>query len=232
MISRMVFPFVGLALAIITTASPRAHAERHELSVGTATRFTGSDSAQALSDDSLVLFSVTGGYRLERVRVPGFEFLIDGALELGGMSGTAFRTLHTSATVQLAAVGARLRRELSRRWSGQARANLGGARVHVEIEDMFTRGHALSDSAYTMTAYLGGGADLLLSTKRRADGSEQFSLGLSAELGYMAMVPVTMEATPETRGSDDIIRIPEMSASLGSLDLSAVSLRFGLVGRF
>jgi hypothetical protein len=97
---------------------------------------------------------------------------------------------------------------------------------------MFTRRNALSDSAYTMTAYLGGGADLLLSTKRRADGSEQFSLGLSAEIGYMAMVPVTMEATTETSGSDDIIRIPEMSASLGSLDLSALSLRFGLVGRF
>jgi hypothetical protein len=158
--------------------------------------------------------------------------LIDGTLELGGMGGTAFRTLDTSATVQLAALGARLRRDLSRRFIAQARANLGAARVHVEIEDMFSGSHALSDSAYTMTAYLGGGVDLLLSSKHRADGSEQFSLGLSAELGYMAMVPVTMEATSEARGDDDIIRIPEMSPSLGSLDLGAWGLRFGLVGRF
>jgi hypothetical protein len=232
MTSRMVSPFVGLAFFAIMAASAQVRAEGYELGIGSATRFTSSDSARALSDGNLTLFSVTGGYRLERVRVPGFEFLIDGTLELGGMGGTAFRTLDTSATVQLAAVGARLRRDLARRLIGQARANLGGARVHVEIEDVYARGQPLSDSAYTMTAYLGGGVDLLLSSKYRADGTERFTLGLSAELGYMAMVPVTMEATSGAGGDDDIIRIPEMSASLGSLNLSAWGLRFGLVGRF
>jgi hypothetical protein len=228
-ILRTVSWLIGLAAI---AASAHASAQGRELSIGSMTRFTNSSSARALSDGALAMFSVTGGYQVDWLRVPGFELLVDGTAEIGGMSGVTFQTLDTSTTVQLAALGARLRRDLASRWSGHARGNLGGARVSVDIEDMFNRGPALSDTAYTMTAHLGGGVEFLLGRRHGLDGTEQFSFGLGAELGYTAMVPVTLEATPESSGDDDIIRIPEMSASLGSLNLSAWGVRFGLFGRF
>jgi hypothetical protein len=222
------------ALAVIMLSSAEwAHADRFELSLGSAARIMPSDSVDALTEDQLTLFSMTGALAIDRIQVPFFNrFSIEGTFEAGGMSGTTFQALETNTSVFLWALGARLSRDLSERLSIHGRANLGIARVGLTISDQIMDSPILGDTSYTGTAYLGAASDFLLATRRRA-GGHRFALGLRAEVGYLAALPTDLHARPDDSGRDEgTIVIPETAASLGTLNLSAWSLRVGVVGRF
>lgn len=217
-----------------TVAAPSlAHADRYELSLGSSTRHVQSTSADALSDDILAVFSMTGAVAIDRIKVPLFDrFAIEGGFDAGALTGTSFQTLETSTSFLHWTLGARVTRDLGRRLSVHGRAALGLARIGVTIDDIFMNGPTLGDSGYTGTGYVGAAGDIYLIKPGMPEGA-RLSLGLRLEVGYLAMIPKSLEARPDGSDHEDgAILIPEMSAPLGDLDLSALSLRFGLVGRF
>lgn len=225
---------MGALAACLCLALPgRAHADRYELAVGSAGRIMHSSSVDALSDDGMPVFSMTGAVNINRVQVPFFHrFAIEGGFDAGGMSGTSFQTLETSTSFMHWTLGARVSRDLSRRVTVHGRAALGLARVGVTIDDSFMAGPTLGDSGYTGTGYAGVAGDVYLIKPGTPRGA-RIGLGLRWEVGYLAVIPRTMTARPDSSDHEDgAILIPETSASLGSLNLSALNVRFGLVGRF
>lgn len=210
-----------------------ARAERYELAVGSAARLMPSTSVDALTDEGMPVFSMTGAVAINSIQVPLFhQFSIEGSFDVGGMTGNSFQTLDTSTSLYHWSLGARLTRNVGRRLAVHGRAALGLARVRVNIDDAFMDGPTLGDSAVTGTGYVGAAGDVYLFRSGTPRGAN-FSLGLRMEVGYLAMVPREFTARPD--GSDHeegAILIPETSASLGDLNLSAVNIRFGLVGRF
>lgn len=229
-------PRVISALAsavLITGAAEQAYADRFELSLGSAAHIMPSDSVDALTDDQLALFSMTGALAIDRIHVPFFDrFYIEGTFEAGGMGGTSFQTLESSTSVFSWALGAHLRRDLSERLSIHGRANIGVAHVDLTISDPFMDTPMLSDAGYTGIAYVGAASDFVFAKRRRA-GSRRLALGLRAELGYSAALPLELHARPDASDREEgAIIIPESAASLGTLNLSAWSMRVGVVGRF
>jgi hypothetical protein len=220
------------ALAVLASLAGPALADGYELSIGSASRWTRSASLDALTDSPLGAFSLSGAARLERLRlVPGFEVFVGGTFEYGGAGGTTFQTISTDTSLTVAAVDAIARRHVTERWALQARGSVGGARVHVELEDVFARMQPLTDTGYAACAYAGAGTEYLVVRKRSAAGQTRFAFGVRGELGYLAVAPVTME--PRSGQQDDgVLRIPETTTSVGDLDVSSWSFRFTLVGRF
>ena len=220
---------IGLALA-----TPQwAHADRYELSIGSAARFMPSSSVDSLSEDNLPVFSMTAAVAIDSLKIPFFDrFYIDGSFDVGTMPGTSFQTLETEASLMHWALGARLTRDLGKRVAVHGRASLGLAKVGVTIDDPFMEGPTLGDSGMTGTGYLGLASDLIF-LRAGAQRSARFTMGLRAEVGYLAMLPKSLEARPDSSDHPEgAILIPEMSASLGDLDMSAWNMRFGLFGRF
>ena len=229
----VLFSITGALLCFALALPGRAHADRYELAIGSAARVMPSNSVDALTEDEMAVFSMTGAVAIDRIHVPFFSrFAIEGGFDAGWLSGQSFQTLETSTSLLHWSLGARLSRELGRRMVVHGRAALGLAHVAVTIDDMFMDGPTLGDSGVTGTGYLGAAADFFMVQPggRRA---LPFSFGLRFEVGYLAMLPKQLTARPD--GSDHeegAILIPETSASLGELDMSALNVRFGLVGRF
>lgn len=218
--------------AALVGAPGRAQADRYDLSLGSSTRRMTSSSVDALSDGSMVAFSMTAAMALNGVRVPFVDRVyLDGTFEAGAMNGTSFQTLDTHTSLISTALGARLGRDLSARWSVHGRASLGLARVGVTLSDSFMGGPTLGDAGWTGTAYVGAVSDYLVA-ERRGSQSASFGLGLRVELGYLAALPKQLDARPDVDRPDGAILIPETAASLGDLDLSSFNLRVGMFGRF
>lgn len=221
----------SLAILFTVATEAPAAAQRYQLSVGTTARWLHSGSMDALTDDNLAAFSLAGAVGVERLGLLGFDLSIDGALDTGSVAGTTFQTIETETAIALMTLGVRAQRALTDRWQVQGRAALGGARVRVELTDRYAGSGRLTDSAYTPAAYLGAGTELILARRNRADGVTSFALGLSAELGYLLAAAADMSPRPP-QPDDGVIRIPEMSTSLGELDVGGASLRFAVVSHF
>lgn len=224
--------FLGALIA--TGPTNTAHADQLDLSIGSAVRWTHTSSADALSsDDSFGFFSINGGYHLDRIRLPGFELILDGTIERGALSGTTFRRLRSDVSLWSFQVGARARRELASRLSVFGRATLGLQRATVELSDDFVYGRAMKNKGSAGTVYLGVGAEVLPFRKPHRDGDRRtVSVGLRFEVGYLAASSFEVRAHPDDDGDPDAIRIPSTVSSLGQLNLSSLAFRFGLVGRF
>jgi hypothetical protein len=227
--SQRIILLATLVISVHSQRLPDARAERgYELGLGSATHRLATGSADALTDDNLVMVSVSGALALPSLSLHGFAVDLAAAFDHGGVDGTTFGTMSTATRMTAATLGLRARRALSRRWLLHGRAAAGAARVSVELDDYYSGAGALYDRGYAGCMQVGGGGDLIL----LGAGRRGLSLVLRAELGYSAMSAVELRGAPEDRMDDDIIRIPEMYTSLGELDLSAWNARLSLVGRF
>lgn len=221
---------VPVLLAAGLIAGP-AHADRFELGLGTSNHFLASSSVDALSEDGMTAGSITAAMKIPWLRLAGFDALIEANLDTGSLSGRSFRTMRSDTSLRVTTVGVRVRRAIWRRVIGHAGVGLGAARVSLRLEDAASRVEAISDRAHAVAGYLGAGGDVLLARLRRDDGSHKFTLGLRAELGYHSIAPVRLLGSTGER-DDDVIRIPATATSLGELDLSGWTMRFGVVTRF
>jgi hypothetical protein len=229
---------LACAAALVTfvaVSSPRAaRADNLDLSIGSAVRWSHTHSVDALSaDDTFGFFSLNAGWRLTRSPIPGFGLALDGTLERGMMDGVTFSRLRSEVSLWSFQVGARAYRDVRSWLVGYGRVALGLQRAALTFTDDFDAGRAMKDKGWAGTAYVGAGFDLkLIRAPRGSTGKlSNFSLGLRYELGYLATSSIEMEARPEDSGGDTI-RIPTIVSSLGELNLSSISLRLALVGRF
>jgi len=200
-----------------------AAADRNnEASMGSMVRALHSDSANALTSDSLL----GGGFAYARrlpVEVHGVELWGTATMLGGSFDGEMFQTITTHVDTIGWAVGARARYRIWRFVLANARVDAGAQHVSLDLHDMDD--HSASDSGWgaTTTAALGVEA-APLSLKR-------FALGFRAELGYVATSSIDMNAHGSGAGNDTI-ELDRMAASLGSLDLGGRYFSFTIVGSF
>lgn len=218
--------FVCCSIAV----APRAHADRLELGIGSTSRFTHADSVLAVHDSRSTGFSMDAAYRW--ASIAGYDLLADASFDTDTAWATTFQRMHTASTTRVAMVGVRVRRPLAHATSAHARLALGATRVGIEMEDLDGRSH-IADHGHGTSAYLGAGLDCMPLRPRNANGREVFSLGVRVELGYMAMTSVGFSArSPDPGVPEGTIEIPARAASLGDLDMSALTVRLALVARF
>ncbi len=222
---------LALAAAAAMWMPRSASAQQYELSIGSTTRYMGSDSVNALTaDDSMGMFSIAAGFRLNQVHLPLFELLADASLDTGTFGGTTFQRIDSKSRVTSGMVGARLRWTVSPRGSFYGRAMLGASRVSLSLEDLASSAR-LGDAGWSASTYLGGGVEFLPARLVR-NGRERFSVGVRLEGGYFASTPVKMRAVSTDDMGANVLRLPTTMASLGSLNPSGWSLRFAVVTRF
>lgn len=202
--------FIALALL----AAPTAHAGPHELSLGGTTRTLRTDSANALTEDSLGGGQLGYAHALDLPLMPGVALWATGTFGWGAADGTMFQTLTTELDTLSFSVGGRARYPLRGRWlAATARLDLGTSRAAVALRD--DAGHSAADTGWGATAQGAVGIDLALIRPRTRD----FSLGIRVELGYVIASPIALTATPES-GSEGTLQLEMSAASLGSVNLS------------
>ena len=209
-----------LLLAITGTASADTN---HEVFIGSHVRALRTESANALTDDSLSGPMLGYGYRLP-FHVDKLELWATGMFGGGGVYGQMFQTLETHVwNIQLTG-GVRARYDL---WRGMvvanARVDLGASRVSMSLEDM--GGHEAHDTSWGAMSTAALGLEVNPVALRR------FDLGLRLELGYVVAQPV--ELTAKSDGAPaDTIELDRMAASIGHLDVGGRYFSFTILARF
>jgi hypothetical protein len=206
----------------LLTASA-AHAGNNELTITESTRALRTDSANAVTADSLVGGALTYGRSLGHGLIPRFELWAHGTFAWSDADGTMFQTLSTSLDTLAFTVGARARYELHRLVVASAGVDVGAARAAVAIRD--DMGHSASDH--------GWGA--ITSATLGIDGyvfrGQQFALGVRLELGAVATSSIPLTATPDSE-SEGTLQLEMTAASLGSVNLSGPVFAASIVGQF
>ncbi len=211
-----------IALALLTTT---AYAEgMNEISVGPETRALRTDSANALTENSLDGGNLGYARALDLPLVPGVALWATGTFGWGAADGTMFQTLTTQIDTLTFSVGGRARYPLARWLRATARIDLGTARAAVALRD--EAGHTAADSGWGATAQGALGFEVLLMRAR-----SRFNLGVRCELGYIAASPISLAATPES-GSDGTLQLAMHAASLGSLNLSGPVFALAVSSQF
>ena len=200
-----------------------AHADpSNEASMGPFTRAMRSDSANALTSDSLA----GGGFGYAR-RLPlglhGLEVWGTATMLIGTFDGEMFHTITTHVGTVGWALGGRARYPVWRFIAATAKLDAGVQRVHLELDDMAD--HTADDSGWGATTSAAIGLEMVPSWLSR------FGLGFRAELGFVATSAIDMNAH-STGAPDDTNQLDRMAASLGSLDLGGRFFAFNIVGRF
>lgn len=217
-----------LAFLLAAGAGRPAHADRFELSLGTTIHSAQSASVHALHDGGSAGFSLSGAMGV--MQAAGLDIAIDAALETDSASGTTFQRMDTETSATLILVGARARRPVTGSLIAHGRAALGMGRVSVDMSDPYGA-WPMRDSGYAGSAYVGAGLDFLPLRPPIRGGNRPLSLGIRLEVGYLLMTPVELTTEPDDSG-DNTLAIPVAGASLGDLDLSAITTRLAVVGRF
>jgi hypothetical protein len=200
-----------------------AAADTHELSIGSTNRTLRTDSANALTGDSLGGGALSYAHALGMDLIPGLAVWAEASMGWGSADGTMFQTLSTEISTLSLTVGGRARYPLRNRIIANARLDLGMARAAVQLHD--DAGHTASDHGWGATSQAALGLDLF------AVRRPQFSVGLRLELGYVATSPVALTAAPGS-GSDGTLQLEMTAASLGSLDLSGAVFEASVVSDF
>ncbi len=215
------------AFIILTLlASSTAYAGDNELSLGPSTRALRTDSANALTEGSLEGGLLGYERALDLPLVPGMSIWATGTFGWGGADGQMFQTLSTSIDTLAFTAGGRARYPLVRWLNATARVDLGMARAAVGLSD--TAGHTAADSGWGAIAQGALGLEVVLLRSR----TTRFTLGLRAELGYIAASPVSLTATPESGSDDDTLHLEMSAASLGSLNLSGKVFAVSITSQF
>ncbi|NVB77219.1 MAG: hypothetical protein HOV81_02385 [Kofleriaceae bacterium] len=214
-----------IAACLILLAASTAHAGgANEFNIGSSSRGLHSDSANAVTADSLGSGNLGVGRTLDLELVPGLQLSAIGNFAWGGADGEMFQTMSTELDTLSLTVGGRARYPLRTRYIvATARLDIGMARAAVAIRD--DADHTASDSGWGATSTAAAGLELY------AVSTTKFKLGIRFELGYTATSNVELVATPET-GSEGTLQLAMTAASLGSLDLSGSFLGFSVVSQF
>ncbi|MCX5746109.1 MAG: hypothetical protein NT062_26830, partial [Proteobacteria bacterium] len=212
-----------LSLVSLVAASTTIAAADSQISIGSSVRALRSDSANALTTESLGGGALTYGYQLPIATIPHLALWAEASMGWGTAAGALFQTLTTSIDTFDLGLAARARYELHPRVAVSARLGLGTSRESIAIADAM--GHRASDDGLAATTTASLALDLL------AIDLPRFGLGLRAELGYTAASDVDLTTSPD-RPSDGTIKLPLMDAAFGHLDLGGPFFGFGLFGRF
>ncbi len=213
------------ALLTVLLATTAAHAGgANELAIGSSSRGLHSDSANAVTADSLGSGTIGIGRALAIELVPGLRLSAIGNFSWGGADGQMFQTMTTELDTLAFTAGGRARYPLRTRYVvATARLDIGMARAALAIRD--GSGHTASDHGWGATSTAAAGLELY------AVATSRFKLGLRLELGYTATSNVELVATPETQ-SEGTLQLEMTAASLGSLDLSGSFLGMSVVSQF
>lgn len=211
------------ALLALLLLAGTAHADRNELTFSSTVRALRTDSANAITEDSLGGIQTGYARRLDLPILPGLQLWATGTFGWGDASGRMFQTLDTEVSTHAFMVGGRARYPLRWRLNATARLDVGTARAAVALRD--TMGHTAADSGWGAITQGALGLELELVRDSRVN------LGLRIELGYVAASPIALTATPES-GSDGTLTLDMNAAGLGSLNLSGKVFAAGLASHF
>jgi hypothetical protein len=215
------------ALLVLCILATTARADvANEATVGSFGRALRSDSANALTEDSLA--GPTFGYARRLPLALGSKLTLWGTASLlvAFAEGSMFQTLDTRITAVQPSLGARAVYPLWRRYvavNATARLDAGIQRVRVSLEDAM--GRSASDHGWGGTSTAALGIELMPLARSR------FELGLRFELGYVAATGVGLNARSEG-APDDTIELDRMAASLGTLELGGRYASFTVTSRF
>jgi hypothetical protein len=213
-------------IALTLVAASTAHAGTHEVSFGGTSRALHTDSANALTEDSLDGSQLGYEHALELPLLDGMNLWATGTFGWGLADGTMFQTLSTSLDTLSFTIGGRARYPLGRWLNATARLDLGASRASVAISPA-TTGHTASDAGWGALAQGALGVEVVLIRSRSG-----FTMGLRAELGYVAASPISLTATPDSSSDDDTLQLEMSAASLGSLNLSGKLFAASLTSQF
>jgi hypothetical protein len=207
-----------IALLLLTAT---AHAGDNELTITETTRALRTDSANAVTEDSLFGGALTYGRRV--AVLPKLDLWAQATFAWGVADGTMFQTLTTELDTLAFTVAARARYTLHHRLDASARIDIGAARAAVSISD--SNGHSASDAGWGAITSAGVGIDCY------AFRGERYAFALRFELAAVATSSIPLTATPDST-SEDTLQLEMTAASLGSLNLSGPAFAASLVGQF
>jgi hypothetical protein len=210
-------------LFVSLLAAPVAAAPADELTFGSQVRALPSNSADALTGDSLVGPGLGLGRALAIDLPARFALWADAGIGWAGAKGSMFHTLGTDLFDMTLTAGAHLRYRPYRNLAVGAGVALGAQHASLDITD--SMGNTASDTGWGAIARASLQVDLL------AVDLPRFALGLRGEVGYLAASGI--ELVPRQDRSDgDTLYIPMQEASLGHLDLGGPFATIGLVSQF
>ncbi|HVK86455.1 MAG TPA: hypothetical protein VM513_20190 [Kofleriaceae bacterium] len=211
-----------LSLALLLAATTAAHAGDHnELSIGGGGRALRSNSANAVTSDTLSHGELAYGRRLDLSLVPRLQTWLTAGFNWGGASGTLFQSMATEVDTLGFTGGARARYVLHPHFAATARVDLGTARTALALDGNAGR---VSDAGWgaTFGAALGAEAYMI--------AHPTFSLGVRFELGYVTMTAPAL--SPRASEDDSMILLDAQQASIGHLDLGGRYASFAMISRF
>ncbi len=211
-------------LALLLSTSAAAAEPAHVITYGGTVRALRTDSANALTEDSLAGGQLGYERALRLSLVPNLSLWATGTFGWGFADGTMFQTLTTDISSYTFAVGGRARYPLFYWLHGTASIDLGTSRSAVGLRD--DAGHTAADSGWGAVTQGKLGLEILLARAR-----SRFKLGIRLELGYVAASPISLTATPES-GADGTLQLEMDASSLGSLNLSGKVFAASLSGQF
>ena len=210
-------------IAILCAMSAAAYAGNNELDIGSSNRALRSNSADAVTSDSLGGGQVRYAHRFDAGQPDVVELWLGGAMEFGGAQGTMFQTMSTDLGSFAVLATARARYYVIDHVAATARVAFGSARASLQLSD--NAGHTLSDSGWGAIGEAAAGIDLT------AFEHSMLALGFRFELGYTRTTAPALTLRPP-QPSDGTLVLPMNEASIGHLDLSGPFLAFSLVGQF
>ncbi len=209
------------ALAILLGSSVAAHAGNTELTLGSYNRALRSDSANAVTDETLVGLSTGVARRIPLDLVPKLDLWVTGAFVWGSAEGTLFQTMSTVIDSVGFTVGGRASYAVHRYLHASGRLELGTARNELTIHG---NGHWVSDAGWGGTVTTAVALDALVVAK------PQFTIGFRFDLGHVAATAVAL--SPREDGDSSKIELDAMQASIGHLDLGGRFLSLSVISQF
>jgi len=210
-----------LALTIILGSAAAAHAGNTEVTFGSYNRALRSESANAVTDDTLGGGQLGAARNLRLELVPKLDIWATAGFGWGSAEGTLFQTMTTEVDTVGFTVGGRARYALHRHLHLSGRLDLGTARNALTING---NGHRVSDASWGGTVTTAVGLDLMIVAYPR------FSLGFRFDLGYVTATSVAL--SPSEEGDSSKIELDAMQASIGHLDLGGRFLAFSVLSQF
>ncbi|HEX5064360.1 MAG TPA: hypothetical protein VFV99_33525 [Kofleriaceae bacterium] len=208
-----------IALLLLTGT---AYAGNNEISYTSTNRALRSDSANALTGDSLFGGGLAYGRRINTLA--GLEMWVNGTFGWGTASGEMFQTMTTQLSTLWLTAGAQLRYHLTeRRFVASGRLDVGSARASLAIHD--DMGHTASDHGWGAISSAALGIDCY------AFAGQRYALSFRAELSAVATSSIPLTATPDAT-SDDTLHLEMTAASLGGLNLSGPAFSVSAVFQF
>ncbi len=209
------------ALTIVLGTVAAAHAGNTEVSTGSYNRALRSESANAVTDDTLVGVNLGAARKLQLDLVPRLDVWATAGFVWAAAEGTLFQTMTTEVDTVGLSVGGRASYALHRNLHVSARLDLGTARNALTING---NGHEVSDASWGGTVTTAVGLDMMVVAHPR------FSIGFRFDLGYVAASAVAL--SPREDGDSSKIELDAMQASIGHLDLGGRFLSLSAISQF